>query len=418
MFIKGNFLYTPSCHELTIRENQYAHIENSVVTGFMTDLPETTGPETVVDYSQDIIIPAFVDLHIHAPQYINRGLGFDEELLPWLEHYTFPAEGKFADPVFARRVYTAFLKRLQAEGTLCFSAFATIHKESTWQLMELAEAMGFKAYIGKVNMDCNAPDYLLEDTDRSLADTEELAVRCREALHKVRFIATPRFVPSTTEKLMTGLGRLCETYDLPVQSHLSENRNEVAWVKELHPDLPSYTDVYDAFGLLRPEKTIMAHAIYLSDEEKRLLRDKGVYLAHCAQSNANLTSGIMPLRRNLENGLTCTIASDVAAGHTPAMNKQIALTIEISKLYSLQHDREKALTIGEGLYLATKGPGRFYGRTGSFEKGYAFDALVIHMDDIEGLERTPFEKLQQFIYDGDDRNIIARYVDGKLVARD
>lgn len=112
----------------------------------------------------------------------------------------------------------------------------------------------------------------------------------------------------------------------------------------------------------------MAHAIYLSDEEKRLLRDKGVYLAHCAQSNANLTSGIMPLRRNLENGLTCTIASDVAAGHTPAMNKQIALTIEISKLYSLQHDREKALTIGEGLYLATKGPGRFYGRTGSFEK--------------------------------------------------
>ena len=218
--------------------------------------------------------------------------------------------------------------------------------------------------------------------------------------------------PSTTEKLMTGLGRLCETYDLPVQSHLSENRNEVAWVKELHPDLPSYTAVYDTFGLLRPEKTIMAHAIYLSDEEKRLLRDKGVYLAHCAQSNANLTSGIMPLRRNLENGLTCTIASDVAAGHTPAMNKQIALTIEISKLYSLKHDREKALTIGEGLYLATKGPGRFYGRTGSFEKGYAFDALVIHMDDIEGLERTPFEKLQQFIYDGDDRNIIARYVDG------
>lgn len=211
---------------------------------------------------------------------------------------------------------------------------------------------------------------------------------------------------------MTGLGRLCETYDLPVQSHLSENRNEVAWVKELHPDLPSYTAVYDTFGLLRPEKTIMAHAIYLSDEEKRLLRDKGVYLAHCAQSNANLTSGIMPLRRNLENGLTCTIASDVAAGHTPAMNKQIALTIEISKLYSLKHDREKALTIGEGLYLATKGPGRFYGQTGSFEKGYAFDALVIHMDDIEGLERTPFEKLQQFIYDGDDRNIIARYVDG------
>ena len=101
MFLKGNFLYTPSRTELTIRENQYAHIENGIVTGFTTSLPESAGAEKVIDYGQDIIIPAFVDLHIHAPQYINRGLGFDEELLPWLEHYTFPAEGKFADPVFA-----------------------------------------------------------------------------------------------------------------------------------------------------------------------------------------------------------------------------------------------------------------------------------------------------------------------------
>ena len=413
MFIKGNFLYTPSRTELTIRESEYAHIEKGIVTGFYKELPPQGSGEEVIDCGRDIIIPAFVDLHIHAPQYINRGLGFDEELLPWLEDYTFPAEKRFADPDFARRVYTAFVRRLKAEGTLCFSAFATIHKESTWQLMEIAEKEGLKAYIGKVNMDRNAPDYLLEDTDQSLADTEELVLRSREELQRVRFIATPRFVPSTTEKLMTGLGRLCEKYDLPVQSHLSENRNEVAWVHELHPDLPSYTSVYDAFGLLRPQKTIMAHAIYLSAEERRLLHDKGIYLAHCAQSNANLSSGIMPVRRNLEEGLTCTIASDVAAGHTPAMNKQIALTIEISKLYALEHEKEKALTIGEGLYLATKGPGRFYGRTGSFEKGYAFDALVIHTEDIEGLERTPFEKLQQYIYDGDDRNIVMRYVNGK-----
>ncbi|WP_296901510.1 amidohydrolase family protein [uncultured Megasphaera sp.] len=412
MFIKGNFLYTPSRTELTIRENEYAHIEKGIITGFCKEVPQDN-QEEVVDCGRDIIIPAFVDLHIHAPQYINRGLGFDEELLPWLEDYTFPAEKRFADPDFARRVYTAFVRRLKAEGTLCFSAFATIHKEATWQLMEIAEKEGLKAYIGKVNMDRNAPDYLLEDTDQSLADTEELILRCREELQRVRFIATPRFVPSTTEKLMTGLGRLCEKYDLPVQSHLSENRNEVAWVRELHPDLPSYTAVYDAFGLLRPQQTIMAHAIYLSAEERRLLKSKGIYLAHCAQSNANLSSGIMPLRRNLEEGLTCSIASDVAAGHTPAMNKQIALTIEVSKLYALEHEKEKALTIGEGLYLATKGPGRFYGCTGSFEKGYAFDALVIHLEDIEGLERTPFEKLQQYIYDGDDRNIVARYVNGK-----
>ena len=123
-------------------------------------------------------------------------------------------------------------------------------------------------------MDRNSPDYLLEDTERSLADTEELVLRSREELDRIRFIATPRFVPSTTEKLMTGLGRLCETYDLPVQSHLSENRHEVEWVRELHPNLPSYTAVYDAFGLLRPHKTLMAHAIYLSDEEKTFTQRK------------------------------------------------------------------------------------------------------------------------------------------------
>ena len=405
MFLKGNFLYTPSQAEFIILENQYIQVEGGKVLGFFQDLPAHAAPSSVVDYGKDIIIPAFIDLHIHAPQYINRGLGFDEELLPWLENYTSPTEGRFSDTDFAARVYRAFLSRLKAEGTLCFSAFATIHKDATWKLMRIAEDMGLKGYVGKVNMDRNSPDYLTEDTERSLADTEELVLRSRE-----------EFVPSTTEKLMTGLGRLCETYDLPVQSHLSENRHEVAWVKELHPDLPSYTSVYDAFGLLRPHKTLMAHAIYLSDEEKRLLKEKDVYLTHCAQSNANLTSGIMPLRENLTKGLTCTIASDVAAGHTPAMNKQIALTIEISKLYSLNHPSEKALTIGEGLYLATKGPGRFYGNTGSFETGFNFDALVIHMDDdIEGLERTPFEKLQQFIYDGDDRNIVARYVNGKKI---
>lgn len=416
MFLKGNFLYTPSQTEFTILENQYIHVEDGKVQGFSQDLPEHIAPASVVDYGDDIIIPSFTDLHIHAPQYINRGLGFDEELLPWLENYTFPTEGRFSDTAFAGRVYQAFLNRLKAEGTLCFSAFATIHKDATWQLMKAAEDMGLKGFVGKVNMDRNSPDYLKEDTERSLADTEELVLRSREKLRRIRFIATPRFVPSTTERLMTGLSRLCEKYDLPVQSHLSENRNEVAWVKELHPDLPSYTAVYDAFGLLRPHKTLMAHAIYLSDDEKRLLKEKGVYLTHCAQSNANLTSGIMPLRENLAKGLRCTIASDVAAGHTPAMNKQIALTIEISKLYSLNHPSEKALTIGEGLYLATKGPGQFYGNIGSFEKGYDFDALVIHMDDdIEGVERTPFEKLQQFIYDGDDRNIMARYVNGEKI---
>lgn len=134
--------------------------------------------------------------------------------------------------------------------------------------MELAEQSGLSGYIGKVNMDRNLPDILIEDTEQSLADTEELIIRSREELKEFSYILTPRFVPATTEKLMQGLGDLGEKYNLPVQSHLSENRSEIAWVKELHPSIEDYTRVYEAYGLMRSNRTIMAHAIWLSDKEK------------------------------------------------------------------------------------------------------------------------------------------------------
>ena len=134
--------------------------------------------------------------------------------------------------------------------------------------MRLTEESGLHAFIGKVNMDRNAPDYLMEDTGKALEETEALILRAKEELQHVRYIATPRFVPSTTEKMMVGIGKLCEKYNLPVQSHLSENRNEIAWVKELHPKINSYTEVYDYYGLLRKNQTIMAHAIYLGEKEK------------------------------------------------------------------------------------------------------------------------------------------------------
>ena len=273
-------------------------------------------------------------------------------------------------------------------------------------------------FIGKVNMDRNAPDYLMEDTGKALEETEDLILRAKEELQHVRYIATPRFVPSTTEKMMVGIGKLCEKYNLPVQSHLSENRNEIAWVKELHPKINSYTEVYDYYGLLRKNQTIMAHAIYLGEKEKELLREKQVFLAHCAHSNANLSSGVMSLRKNLESGLNCVIASDVAGGHTPAMNQNAVMSVEISKINALFHEDEPALSLPEAFYLATKGAGTFWGKVGSFESGYEFDALVIDMDEMGDLfVRTVTEKLEQFFYDGDDRNIIDRYCQGKQLPK-
>ena len=416
MIIKSNFIFTTAADRLSVLKDSYIHIKEGKVENFYQEIPDALKNEDITDYSNCIIIPGFNDLHTHAPQYINRGAGLDEELIPWLDKYTFPAEARFNDVAFADKAYRLFLNRLSACGTLRFAAFGTLHSESTWHLMELTEESGLKAYIGKVNMDRNSPDFLTENTEKSLYETEELIVRTQK-LKNVDYIITPRFVPSTTPEMMTGLSKLAEKYDLPIQSHLSENRNEINWVRELHPDIDTYTEVYDNFGLLRNNRTIMAHCIHLNDHEKDILADKGVYLAHCAMSNVNLSSGIMRLRNNLNKGLNCVIASDVAGGHTPAMNRQIALTIEISKINSMEHPKEKPLSISEALFLATKKSGSFFGKVGSFEPGYDFDALVVDMNEIPGCTVTPEDMLSRFIYDGDDRNIIARYVCGRKLKK-
>lgn len=418
MIFKGNFLYTPALGELTVREGEYLVVEGEKCAGFYRALPQEYAGQPVTDFGRALVLPAFCDLHLHAPQMVNRGVGYDQELLPWLETYTFPAEARFADSSFADRAWKAFLNHLWAVGTLRFAAFATVHKEAAWRLMELSEASGLRGLIGKVNMDRNSPPELQEDTGASLADTEELICRSREELRRTGFILTPRFVPSTTARLMDGLGQLGEKYDLPIQSHLSENPSEVAWVAQLHPDIPTYTQVYEHFGLLRQDKTIMAHAIHLSDGEKALLREKGVMLAHCALSNTNLSSGIMPLRQDLEQGLRCCVASDVAGGHTANVSRSVTATVQASKLRWLNHPDQAPLSLTEAFYLATRGAGSFFGQVGAFLPGFAFDALVLRPSALDALvERTPFERLEQFLYDGDDRNIAARYCAGELISQ-
>ena len=345
MIFKGNFLYTPALGELTVREGEYLVVDGEKCAGFYRALPQEYAGQSVTDFGRALVLPAFCDLHLHAPQMVNRGVGYDQELLPWLETYTFPVEARYGDADFAEAAWKRFLNRMWANGTLRFSAFATIHKEAAWRLMELTERAGLSALIGKVNMDRNAPDSLREDTDASLADTEELICRSRAELKHVGYILTPRFVPSTTARLMDGLGRLGERYGLPVQSHLSENRSEIAWVGQLHPECASYTEVYRDYGLLRRGCTIMAHAVHLTGREEAILREEGVTLAHCAQSNTNLSSGVMPLRRSLSEGLRCCVASDVAGGHAAAMNRHVAATVGLSKLRALDHPEERLLSL-------------------------------------------------------------------------
>ncbi len=417
--IKGNFIFTPSFGQLAVRENSYIVIEGKQVKGIYAELPEECAGLPLTDYKNDLVIPGFVDLHSHAPQFVNRGLGLDLELLPWLEKYTFPVEAEFHDLTYAEQVYQEVVLEFWKWGTTRTVLFGTIHQEATAKLMELLARAGLGGYVGKVNMDRNSPASLKETTAQSLADTEAF-LQCTAGRYElVKPIVTPRFVPTCTPKLMTGLAYLAKKYQVPVQSHLAENAGEIAWVKELHPECPNYAAVYNQFELFGQQPTIMAHCVYTDAAEIRLMAKNHVYVAHCPYSNLNLASGIAPLRRIISQGVRVGLGSDIAAGHQVSMAQVVAATVQVSKLKWLETKRtEDFITVPEAFYLATKGGGSFFGRVGSFEEGYEFDALVIHDDYAADLhQRSPEERLNRFIYIGDDRNIIARYVAGKKVAR-
>ncbi|MBP2662928.1 MAG: guaD [Firmicutes bacterium] len=417
--IKGNIVFTPTFGQLTILANSFMVIEGNKVKRTYGVLPAEYKNVGVFDYGNALIIPGFVDLHFHAPQFVNRGVGLDLELLPWLERYTFPEEAKYKNIDYAEAVYKKVVTELWKWGTTRVALFGTIHKEATAKLMELLASAGLGGYVGKVNMDRNSPDILLETTKQSLADTEEFVKNTVNRYELVKPIITPRFVPTCTPELMNGIAKLAKKYDLPVQSHLSENTGEIAWVKELHPECQNYASVYHKFGLFGQQPTIMAHCIYNDDSEMELMAKNKVYVAHCPYSNNNLSSGIAPIRKLIDKGVAVGLGSDISGGHEISIAKVMAMVAQVSKLKWLETGKqENFFTIPEAFYLATKGGGSFFGKVGSFEEGYEFDALVIDDSCLEVSDYNQHsveERLSRFIYIGDHQNIVARYVAGKKI---
>jgi guanine deaminase len=283
--------------------------------------------------------------------------------------------------------------------------------------MDLFAESGLSAYVGKVNMNRNSPENLQETTESSLRDTEEIILEYGSKYELVKPIITPRFVPSCSMELLRGLGDMAEKYNVPVQSHLCENLDEISFVKALHPDCRNYASVYDASGLFGDVPTIMAHCVWVNDEEIDLIAKKKVTVAHCPSSNFNLSSGIAPVRRLIERGIPVGMASDVSGGHRLSMMSVIVSSAQASNIRWLETGRsEKPLNTCELFYLATKGGGKFFGRVGSFEEGYEFDALVVDDRSLPAFKKLSLEeRLQKFIYTGDDRNIKARYIAGRKI---
>lgn len=417
MIIKGDIAYAPTREKIETHKDSHIIIKDGKVVKICQQLEETYKDYPVIDYTGKLIIPGFVDLHLHAPQYPNRGLGLDKELIPWLNHYTFPEEGKYSDLEYAEKVFKKLIKELWRVGTTRSVVFSSIHKESTKLLMDMFIESGLGAYVGKVNMDRNTASYLTEDTEESLRDTEEIIREYGDKSPLVKPIITPRFLPTCTEKLLEDLGSMAEKHNLPVQSHLNENKSEVAWVKELFPDSKNYASAYDDYKLFGQTKTIMAHCIYNNEEEIQLMGKNKVYAAHCPYSNYNLSSGIMPVRKYLNMGVPVGLASDISGGNSLSIANIIGASIQASKMVWLNSNKKLApLTFSEGFYLGTKGGGSFFGKVGSFEKDYDFDALIIDdklISDINDL--TIEERLQKFVYIGDDRYINERYVKGTKI---
>lgn len=417
--LKGDICYSKSLTKLETMKDGYLVCKDGKVKGIYKDLPKEYEGIEVKDYSHKLITPGLVDLHMHAPQYTYRGLHMDLELLEWLNSYTFPAEAKYKDEEYARITYGRFVERMVKSATTRACIFGTVHVEATLILMELLEKAGMHTFVGKLNMDRNAPDYLREESwEQSALDTRRWVEESMKRFEKNKPMLTPRFTPSVTDEIMAELKKIQVEYDLPFQSHLSENRGEIAWVKELCPYAKYYGQAYSHFGLFGGDTpTVMAHCIYSCEEEIRDMKEQGVYIAHCPESNMNVVAGIAPVRKYLEEGLKVGLGSDVAGGATENLFTAMMHAIQVSKLrWRLVDDTLAPLTAPEVFYMATKGGGELFGKVGSFEEGYEFDAVILddsRIPDQEGL--TIEERLERFIYLNQEADIKAKFVAGNQV---
>ena len=254
--------------------------------------------------------------------------------------------------------------------------------------------------------------------EKLFAKEGETVEEAKKRFQNNKPILTPRFTPSVTDEVMEELKKIQEEYDLPFQSHLSENKDEIEWVKELCPYAQYYGQAYSHFGLFGGDcPTVMAHCIYSCEEEIQDMKNGEVYIAHCPESNMNVVAGIAPIRKYLQEGLHIGLASDVAGGTTENLFAAMMHAIQVSKLrWRLVDDTLEPLTAAEVFYMATKGGGEFFGNVGSFEKGYEFDAVILDDSEIpnqEGL--TIAERLERFIYLNQEKDVKAKYVAGKQV---
>ncbi|XP_033758264.1 guanine deaminase-like [Pecten maximus] len=383
---------------------------------FFMNVGNTTG--------RHFVVPGFVDTHIHASQYPNCGKCLDVGMLSWLHKYTIPTEAKFAELEFARKKYWKVVTRVIKNGTTTASYLATIYTDSTLELCDIIQSVGQRAIVGKVNMDQNSLDFYTEKTVTSVEETiryiQEVA---RRKYTHIKPCITPRFAGNCSMELMTQLGQIAQSGKLHVQTHLAETREECDMVRKLFPENRSYTDIYNDAGLLT-QKTVLAHGIHLTSEERKLIRLRHSGISHCPNSNIAIRSGLLDVRTCLDENISVGLGTDISGGYSSSILNAMRAAICTSNTIAIQTNLEyRPLDYKDVFQMATLGGAKVLDMDdviGNFEVGKEFDALLIDPavdgGPIDVFEDDTIEDIvQKFIFLGDDRNILRVFVSGNNI---
>lgn len=369
---------------------------------------------TLVSLSDDqVLLPGFIDLHVHAPQWPNAGLALDRPLYEWLEEYTFPLEAKFKDAKYAHLVYDNLVETLLANGTTTALYFGSVDNTGNLELVKSCLTHHQRGFVGKVVMDNpeQTPAYYRDESaTTALSETEnfihEVATLNENQTIPVTPVITPRFLPSCTDDVLAGLGKLAAKYDLPIQSHCSESDWENGYALATHGKRDA--TVLDEFGLLT-DKSVMAHVTLLNGEDIQRFKDRGVGIAHCPISNVYFGNAVLPAKKLLSENVKVGMGTDISGGYDPSVYQNIRQAIMSSRLLNdgvdseitpdLRGKHDSAITAKNAFYMATVGGAKSLNLvTGQIKEGYIADLQIVHAKYPTFGQQVPEDTFEKLMY--------------------
>lgn len=385
-----------------------------IAVGAADDMRSAHPQARVTDYGDALISPGFVDAHVHYPQTAIIA-SWGKRLIDWLNSYTFPEESRFADRAYADQIANSYFDLITASGTTTTVSYCTIHPESVDAYFSAAQARGLRVLGGKTCMDRNAPDTLIDTAQSAYDDSKALLEKWHD-VDRLSYVITPRFAPTSTPEQLEALGALwAEHPEVLMQTHISEQHEEIAWVQDLFPNSRDYLDVYERFGLAR-KGALFGHAIHLTERERDRLRELDASLIHCPTSNLFIGSGLFDMSGLMQTGHRIGLATDTGGGSSFSMLRTMAAAYEVGQLSGTP------LHPAQLWWLATSGSAKALhlgDRVGTLAPGYEADIAVIDLASTPAISQRAgraddlWQALFPTIMMGDDRAVKAVWAGGK-----